>query len=140
MSPRFGTVTGGTVLTFTGTNFVTDTSLYTITIDGIVCPVSAATATSVTCTTGSRPGLRTSSLTIYITGYGLVANKGLLFRYVSAWSSDTTWGGEFAPMYGESIYIPAGLNLLVDVDKTDELNLIMVEGTLIFAPDASPTH
>lgn len=69
-----------------------------------------------------------------------MATKGLLFRYVSAWSSDTTWGGEFAPMYGESIYIPTGLNLLVDVDKTDELNLIMVEGTLIFAPDAVATH
>lgn len=68
MSPRFGTVTGGTVLTFTGTNFVTDTALYSIVIDGITCPVSAATTTSVTCTTGSRPGLRTSSLSIFITG------------------------------------------------------------------------
>jgi len=43
-------------------------------------------------------------------------------------------------MYGESVYIPKGLNLLVDVDKTDELNLIMVEGSLIFSPDASATH
>jgi len=68
ISPRYGTVEGGDVVTFTGDNFVTDTSLYTITIDGIDCPVSAATSTSVTCTTGSRPGLVESSLELYIEG------------------------------------------------------------------------
>ena len=57
ISPRFGTVKGGTAVTFTGTNFVTNTALYTITIDGINCPVTAATTTTVTCTTGKRPGL-----------------------------------------------------------------------------------
>jgi len=62
ISPRFGTVTGGTVVTFSGTGFSSDTSKYTITIDGIICPVSAATTTSVTCTTGKRPGLVESSL------------------------------------------------------------------------------
>lgn len=137
MSPRFGSVTGGDALTFTGTNFLTDTTKYTITIDGIYCPVSAATTTSVTCTTGKRPGLVVSSLEIYVDGYGLVSNQQKLFRYVSLWSSDTTWGGEFAPMYMESVYVPTGLNLLVDVDSTPELNLVMVEGSIIFAPNAT---
>ena len=57
ISPRFGTVVGGEVVTFTGSNFVEDTSLYTIIIDDIICPVINATATSVSCTTGKRPGL-----------------------------------------------------------------------------------
>jgi len=139
ISPRYGSVTGGTVVTFTGVNFNTDTSVYNITIDGVNCPVSAATTTSVTCTTGSRPGLITSSLDITINGNS-VATQGILFRYASAWSSDTTWGGEFAPLEMESVYVPAGLNLLVDVDSTPELNLIMVEGSIIFAPDANPSH
>ena len=56
------------------------------------------------------------------------------------WSDDTTWGGEFAPMYMESVYVPPGLNLYVDVDRTPELNLIMVEGSLIFAPEANANH
>jgi hypothetical protein len=43
-------------------------------------------------------------------------------------------------MYMESVYIPAGLNLLVDVDATAELNAIVVEGTLIFAPNDDPNH
>ena len=43
-------------------------------------------------------------------------------------------------MDGESIYIPAGLNLLVDIDSSPQLNAVIVEGSLIFAPDADPNH
>ena len=140
VSPRFGTVTGGTEITFSGTSFSDDISKYTIIIDGIECPVSAATTETVTCTTGSRPGLRETTLEINIDGVGKVSNRGVLFRYVSTWSDDTTWGGEFAPMEGETIYIPAGLNLLVDVDSVPLLIAVLVEGSLIFAPDADPNH
>lgn len=68
VSPRYGPVTGGTSITFSGTNFPTDTSLYTITLDGINCPVTAATSTSVTCTSGSRPGLIATKTELYISG------------------------------------------------------------------------
>jgi hypothetical protein len=40
----------------------------------------------------------------------------------------------------ESVYVPAGLNLLVDVDQTPELNAIVVEGSLIFIPHSDPNH
>jgi hypothetical protein len=96
--------------------------------------VTAATATSVTCTTGARPGLHPSSLSIYIEGKGFVSLQDNFFTYVNAWSSENTWGGEYAPMEGESIYVPKGLNLLVDVDSTPLLNAVVVEGSLIFAP------
>jgi hypothetical protein len=43
-------------------------------------------------------------------------------------------------MEDESVYIPKGLNLLVDVDSTPRLNAVIVEGSLIFAPDADSTH
>jgi len=102
--------------------------------------VSAATSTSVTCTTGDRPGLIPTDTQIYITGQGLVSNNGLFYSYVSFWSDDTTWGGEFAPMEGESIWIPEGLNLLVDIDRSPELNAIICEGSLLFVPDADATH
>jgi hypothetical protein len=42
----------------------------------------------------------------------------LVFRYVSYWSDPDTWGGEFEPLREESIYIPPGLHLLVDVNET----------------------
>jgi len=93
-----------------------------------------------TCTTDHRPGLISPSLEIYVDGMGLVSNNNKLFRYVSFWSDDTTWGGEFAPLEMESIYVPEGLNLYVDVDSTPELNLVLVEGALIFAPHTDPNH
>jgi len=138
--PRYGRVEGGTSVTFTGLNFVTDTSAYSIVIDRVVCAVTAATTTSVTCTTGSRPGLRKSSLVMTIAGRGQVSLQGNTFTYVNAWSSDVTWGGEFAPLEGESVYVPEGLNLLVDVDSTPVLNAVIVEGSIIFAPEVDPNH
>jgi hypothetical protein len=57
MTPRFGQVTGGDSVTFTGTGFSATTSDYTILIDNRPCTVTAATTTSVTCTTADRPGL-----------------------------------------------------------------------------------
>ena len=116
VSPRYGSVTGGDSVTFTGTGFSNSIADYTITLDGINCPVTAATSTSVICTTGKRPGLIPTSTAIYIAGKGLVSTQGLVFTYVNLWSNDKTWGGEFAPMEGETIHIPSGLNLLVDVD------------------------
>ena len=69
-----------------------------------------------------------------------MSNKGNIYKYVSAWSADTTWSGEYAPVDGESIWVPSGLNLLVDIDKSPQLNAIVVEGSLTFAPEADPNH
>ena len=43
-------------------------------------------------------------------------------------------------MEGESIYVPQGLNLLVDVDSSPHLNAVIVEGSIIFAPNSDPNH
>jgi hypothetical protein len=102
----------------------------------------AATATSVTCTSGKKPGLiPVATLSISISGQGQVATQGLTYIYANLWSDTTTWGGEFQPMEGESVWIPAGLNLLVDVDATPVLGAVLVEGSLLFPPDdLDPTH
>ena len=72
---------------------------------------------------------------------GLVSNNGLLFTYANYWSADTTWGGEYQPVEDESVYIPKGLNLLVDIDSSPVLKAIIVEGSLIFAPNVNdPLH
>lgn len=44
-------------------------------------------------------------------------------------------------MEGESIWIPEGLNLLVDIDRSPVINAIIVEGSIIFQPvDGEPDH
>ena len=93
-----------------------------------------------TCITGKRPGLVATSLIFSIANKGSVATHGLVFRYMNYWSNTDTWGHDFAPMEGESVVIPAGLNLLVDIDNTPVLNAIDVEGSLIFAPHSDPNH
>jgi hypothetical protein len=73
-NPRFGTVKGGTSVTFSGAGFSSNTLDYTIMIDGVECAVTAATTTSVTCTTAKRPGLPAPSLTIFIKDKGYISN------------------------------------------------------------------
>lgn len=56
------------------------------------------------------------------------------------WSDTETWGGEFAPIEEESIHIPKGLNLYMDIDKSPKLNIMIVEGEFIIAPENDPKH
>jgi len=51
-----------------------------------------------------------------------------------------TWGNDIPPQAGESISIPKGQHLLVDIDETPEVFAVIVEGSLLFAPNADPSH
>jgi len=71
----------------------------------------------------------------------MVATDDKVFIYVFLWSDGTdTWGGELAPLDGETIVIPLGFNLLVDIDTSPKLVAVIVQGGLIFAPEADPLH
>lgn len=139
INPRFGSVLGSTTVTLTGENFSTNTA--EIKFDNRTCTVQSATDTQIVCLSADKPYVPdTPVTTISIENMGLVATQNLVYRYVSLWSDTATWGGDIPPMEGESVAIPAGQHLLVDVDSTDELNAIIVEGSMIFAPDADPNH
>lgn len=141
ISPRFGSVVGGEIVTFNGAGFSNNVGDYSVVIDGRVCAVQTATATSFTCLTDKRPGFYPNpKLDIRIAGLGSVATQGLTFRYVNYWSEPLTWGGEFAPIEGDMVYVPKGLNLLVDVDSTPVLSAVVVEGGLIFPSNSNPNH
>lgn len=130
---------GSTTVTLTGENFSTNTA--EIKFDNRTCTVQSATDTSIVCLTADKPYVPDTPVTVIsIENMGLVATQNLVFRYVSLWSDAETWGGDIPPILGESVAIPAGQHLLVDVDSTDELNAIIVEGSMIFAPDADPNH
>ena len=114
-----------------------------VSIDGIACAVQTVSDTQVVCISGSRPGLyeMDPTLVIRVAGKGKADNLGNFFRYVSLWSQDSTWGGRFAPVDGESVIVPKGLDLLVDIDSSPELNMVLVDGgSIIFPPDANPDH
>ena len=43
-------------------------------------------------------------------------------------------------MEGESVYVPSGLHLVVDIDTSPILAAVLVEGSLIFPPNSDPNH
>jgi hypothetical protein len=140
MNPRYGSVVGGESVTFSGSGFASTAADNEIIIDGIPCVPTAASSSSVTCTLGKRRGLPARMLTINVKDRGFAATQGKLFDYVQRWSDDSTWAGEFAPMLGETVAIQKGVSLLFDVDSTEVLNAVLVEGALIFPSDADPAH
>jgi hypothetical protein len=138
ITPRFGTVWGSTEVTLTGT-FGTD-GTPEVWFDDRVCTVSTSDATTIVCTTDDKPYVADEPrVRIYVPGQGDVATQGLVFRYCALYSDERSWA-DFLPLDGESIEIPKGQHLLVDVDSTAQLNYILVEGSLIFPPDADPLH
>ena len=131
ISPRMGTTGGGTEITVTGKNFQTDS---VVTIDGIDCPINddkSELPTKLVCTTGARPKFTPSTFVVSSAIIGNANTKEHVFLYIDRWSSEETWGGEAPPREGDSVYIPHGQVLLVDISPP-KLYLILVEGTLIF--------
>lgn len=90
VSPLFGPSIGGTTITITGTNFG---SSVTVTIDGINCPVSASTSTTITCVTGRRSTIPSSNSFVVTSDGNPVLVQSQPYNYIDRWSSQDTWGG-----------------------------------------------
>ena len=60
------------------------------------------------------------------------------YLYVDRWSDDNTWGGDAAPIDGDSVYVPKGMTLLVD-QSTPLLYSIIIEGKIKFADESDMT-
>jgi hypothetical protein len=125
ISPRFGSVYGDTTVTLTGTGFGDGDTAY-VWFDDRVCEVQSVSATEIVCITDDKPYVADEPrVRINIPDKGDVAAQGLLFRYVYYYSDPRTWNDNI-PVEGESMVIPVGQHLLVDVDATEHLNYILV--------------
>lgn len=127
-------------MTITGTGF--SGGALVVTIDGIVCtsPTAGGSGTTISCTTGKRAAPSVKPFTVEVGTNGYAANQGNKFLYVLNWSDPDAWSGEYGPVDGDSISIPAGQNLVFDIDKGPLLKALIVEGSLLFYPDATKTH
>lgn len=56
------------------------------------------------------------------------------YRYCALWSEESTWGELLPPVDGESVVVPDGLCLLVDVKNSPKINLLTVNGGALIFP------
>jgi len=112
LSQTTGDVFGGYLLTLNGNylSFATPT----ITIDGQICAVTTTSTTAITCNVSSRYNLPSQNSFIVLVG----SNNAVVyqeFSYVLRWSDIRTWGTDMPPVDGDLVFVPIGMNLLVDI-------------------------
>ena len=56
------------------------------------------------------------------------------YQYANLWSRRSTWGGNAPPVFNDTVFIPAGTTVILDVSPP-RLGLIVVQGNLVFDPN-----
>ena len=134
IDPKMGTSAGGTALTLRGSGFDNTARVF---IDDIECTVTSTASNEIVCTTGAAPPISNrrpsleSSLKITFNGRGNAITNNIQYFYIDRWSDINTWGGITPPREGDSVSIPTGQTVLLDVSPP-KLLAIIVEGALIF--------
>ncbi|KAG2491954.1 hypothetical protein HYH03_009686 [Edaphochlamys debaryana] len=138
-TPGRGSTEGNTTIVVTGSGFdlAADT---TITIGGTQCGnLTVVNSTAIRCTTGRPPKtiLRVPlPVVVWQSGRGY-SRSNATFQYIDVWSRNSTWGGGPLPGEGDSVHIPPGITVLMDVSPPP-LYLIVLEGNLVF--DDTPEY
>lgn len=130
LSKTRGDVFGNYTLSLYGINL--NFSTPTVLIDGVPCTVTYSIASQINCTVGSRLALPFFNSFIVKVGN---ANAIIfqIFSYVMRWSDIRTWGTDLFPVDGDLVFVPAGMNLLVDQSTPVLKGILVQNGTLTFA-------
>ena len=129
-STRGGTA-GGSILLIEGDGF---SSNVTVTIAEAECIVKNYSETFVICQTGSSGRTVRAPVMVYVEGkgYAISDNESIEFHYVDLWSTAYTWMGGSPPRDGDTVIIPSGQTLVLDV-RTPVLKMVLIKGgELIF--------
>jgi hypothetical protein len=137
ISPSNGSSLGGDLVTITGSNFPSSNTDVTVAFNGIPCAVQTSSATSITCITGARPYAQIAPISVAVNvgmngaGLAIYDPRSVHFRYLDRWSSPNTWRYQEPPVAGDTVVVPAGQMLLVDVSPP-ELFLVLIQGDVVF--------
>ena len=135
ISPSNGSSLGGDLVTISGSGFPSSTTDVSVAFNGVPCVVQSSSANVITCLTGPRPygQIAPISVAVNVAGAGLALYDARYthFRYLDRWSALTTWQFQEPPVAGDTVIVPKGQMLLVDVSPP-ELFLVLVQGDLVF--------
>lgn len=138
---------GNEVLTIFGSGFGSHPDNAKVNIDGVACTVTATIDSRIQCTTGERrTHVTPSTFEVIIDEKGKATTNGVELMYICNFSDNDCWGSDYAPGPGDTMHIPKGFNLVIDVDQVPNmegasfndvpyLEAVVVEGSLIFRPN-----
>ncbi|KAJ3227695.1 Fibrocystin-L [Clydaea vesicula] len=132
ISPTIGGTAGGTFITITGTGFNGTINSTSVSIGNADCKITFLNQTTINCITGknNNGGKFPPVITSELLGSSHT-NDDVQFWYMDRWSSRFTWGNQDLPSIGQSVWIAPNQVVMLDVD-TPRLNLVLIEGTLLF--------
>lgn len=133
IAPTYGSALGGEIVTITGFGFAPGVdSIY---LNSMPCSLLTFTDTIITCRTTPRTMIMPRSVRVTIgggRGLALVNDgKKVYFSYLDKWSALTTWANNEPPAAGDTVIVPVGQAILVDVSPP-ELFLVLIQGELVF--------
>ncbi len=134
ISPSSGTALGGDTITITGVGFQAGNGLEAVRFNGMECGVASFNDSQILCVTGRRSDILPFSVAVIVRGIGaaVVRNPQLThFSYLDRWSSLTTWANREAPVDGDTVIVPKGQAILVDIN-TPKLFLVVIHGEVYF--------
>ena len=143
-SPNNGSALGGDRITISGSHFGTSIADVSVVLNGMPCSVVSVIATQISCDTAPRSSIKPVSVVVTIGGAGgggiaLYDASTVYFRYIDRWSSLTTWQYQEPPREGDTVVVPVGQSILVDVSPP-LLNLVLIEGEMIFDNKGASCH
>ena len=140
IQPRYGTALGGDRVQITGQGFALGTGVANVTLNGMLCKVRAFNATFIACVTTPRRSIEPPSVGVLVGGMGLALvndTSTCYFSYLDRWSQLTTWYNNEPPGEGDTVVVPKGQAILVDVSPP-RLFLVLIQGEMTF--DATVPH
>jgi hypothetical protein len=140
LSPWYGTALGGDLVSFEGAGLGPGVS--SVTLNGMPCSVLAgapyANASRAACVSGFRKDIEPVAVKVLVGGGAGLAlvndSTTVYFSYLDKWSTTSTWLLDEPPGDGDSVIVPRGQAVLVDV-PSPKLFLVLVQGEMVF--DAS---
>ena len=134
VTPQWGTALGGDIVTIFGNFPYESFAGLNVSINGVfVNSILSANGSVIVVITAARDAVRESTVIVFTNegGYTVTAPNAILFMYLDRWSASTTWAyGEF-PVFGDTVIVPVGQAILLDVSPP-QLKLLLVQGTLIW--------
>ena len=151
ITPSQGSSLGGTAVTISGAGF-TDVAHTTVAFSSYPCIVSSVTSNTIVCTTTARSfiGPSPTGRQVLVTVNNATVGNAILaadttlntsplvqvpilpyFRYLDRWSQLNTWANNEPPTYNDTVVIPEGQTILMDVSPP-LVFVLLVQGVLVW--------